>query len=144
MALRDILFFSEGITYILKDKQKVRQWIQDTVKSEGFKRVGQLSFILCSDEYLLNINQEYLNHNTYTDIVTFDSSEEDDVIEGDIFISVERVIENANKFDVSQRDELHRVIIHGVLHLCGYHDKKKEEKNLMTEKENEYLLKRPF
>ena len=144
MALKDILFFSEGITYILKDKQKVRQWIQDTVKSEGFKRVGQLSFILCSDEYLLNINQEYLNHNTYTDIVTFDSSEEDNVIEGDIFISVERVIENANKFDVSQRDELHRVIIHGVLHLCGYHDKKKEEKNLMTEKENEYLLKRPF
>lgn len=144
MALRDILFFSEDITYTVKDKQKIRQWILETIKAEGFKRVGQLSFILCSDEYLLNINKEYLNHDTYTDIVTFDSSEVDDVIEGDIFISLERVFENAEKFSVSQPDELHRVIIHGVLHLCGYYDKKKSDKELMTSKENEYLSKRLF
>ncbi|MGO1245528.1 MAG: rRNA maturation RNase YbeY [Sphingobacterium sp.] len=144
MALRDIVFFNEEISYTIKDKQKIRQWIFDTIKAEGFRRVGELSFILCSDEYLLSINQEYLDHDTYTDIVTFDSSEEEDIIEGDIFISVERVIENAQKFNVSQKDELHRVIIHGVLHLCGYYDKNKEDKELMTQKENEYLLKRTF
>ena len=144
MALRDINFFNEEISYTLKDKQEVRKWIQDTVHSEGFKRVGPLSFILCTDEYLLKINREYLDHDTYTDIVTFDSSEQEDVIEGDIFISIERVIENAAKFNVFQRDELHRVIIHGVLHLCGYHDKKKQDKELMTQKENEYLSKRSF
>lgn len=144
MALRDIVFFNEEISYTLKDKQKIRQWIFDTIKAEGFRRVGELSFILCSDEYLLNINQEYLDHDTYTDIVTFDSSEEEGIIEGDIFISVERVIENAEKFNVPQRDELHRVIIHGVLHLCGYFDKNKGDKERMTEKENEYLLKRTF
>src|SRR5690606_39460932 len=99
---------------------------------------------LCSDAYLLEINKKYLVHDTYTDIVTFESSEKDGVIAGDIFISIDRTKENASKFDVSERDELHRVIIHGVLHLCGYLDKKKEDKALMTEKENEYLSRRTF
>lgn len=144
MALKDILFFNEDIEYRVKDKQNLRQWIADTVKSEGFKRIGELNFVFCSDAYLLEINKQYLDHNTYTDIVTFDSSEDADTIAGDIFISVERTDENANKFDVSKRDELHRVIIHGVLHLCGFHDKKKEDKLLMTAKENEYLSKRSF
>ena len=85
-----------------------------------------------------------MNHDTYTDVVTFDSSEDDDVIAGDIFISVERIAENAAKFKVDSRDELQRVIMHGVLHLCGYHDKKPEDKALMTAKENEYLGKRDF
>lgn len=144
MALRDISFFNEDVDYKIKDKQKIRQWIAFTVAEEGFERVGELNFIFCSDAYLLEINKQYLNHDTYTDIVTFDSSEKDSVIAGDIFISVERTAENAMKFGVSERDELHRVIIHGVLHLCGYMDKKKEDKTLMTVKEDEYLGKRAF
>ena len=144
MALRDISFFNEDVEYNIKDKQKVRQWVGATIKAEGFLRVGELNFIFCSDAYLLKINQQYLDHDTYTDIVTFDSSEDEDVIAGDIFISVERTAENATKFNVSERDELHRVIIHGVLHLCGYLDKKKEDKSLMTEKENTYLERRDF
>lgn len=142
MALKDISFFSEDIDFTLKDKAKVRSWIGDTIKSEGFKRVSELSFVFCSDDYLLAINKQYLNHDTYTDIVTFDSSDEEDVIAGDIFISIERIRENAAKFGVTEQEELHRVIIHGVLHLCGYYDKKKEDKELMTAKENEYLSKR--
>lgn len=144
MALKDILFFTEDIDFKLKDKAKIRQWIMNTIKAEGYKRVGELSFILCSDSYLLEINKQYLNHDTYTDIVTFDSSEDEDVIAGDIFISVERIAENAEKFKVNSSDELHRVIIHGVLHLCGYYDKSPEDKALMTNKENEYLAKRMF
>lgn len=144
MALRDISFFNEDVDYKIKDKQKLRQWIASTVANEGGGRVGELNFILCSDAYLLEINEKYLHHNTYTDIVTFDSSEKDGVIAGDIFISIDRTAENASKFNVSERDELHRVIIHGVLHLCGYLDKKKEDKALMTEKENEYLSQRTF
>ena len=144
MALKDISFFCEDIDFTLKEKAKVRSWIGETIKAEGFKRVGELSFVFCSDDYLLQINQQYLNHDTYTDIVTFDSSEEEDVISGDIFISIERIRENAEKFGVTERDELHRVIIHGVLHLCGYYDKTKKEKELMSSKENEYLSKRMF
>ncbi|WP_313366833.1 rRNA maturation RNase YbeY [Sphingobacterium mizutaii] len=144
MALKDIQFFSEDIDFTLKEKQKVRQWIGATIRAEGFKRVGELSFVLCSDAYLLEINKQYLDHDTFTDIVTFDSSEDEGVIAGDIFISVERTMENAKKFNVSERDELHRVIIHGILHLCGYYDKKKEDKTLMTEKEDYYLAKREF
>ncbi|MFZ4862665.1 rRNA maturation RNase YbeY [Sphingobacterium sp. Mn56C] len=142
MAIRDITFFSEDIDFTLKDKAKVRAWIYDTIKAEGFARVAELNFIFCSDSYLLEINKKYLNHDTYTDIVTFDASEAEEVIAGDIFISVERTTENAAKFGVSAVDELHRVIIHGVLHLCGFLDKKKADKDLMTAKENEYLAKR--
>jgi len=144
MGLKNIAFFSEDIDYKIKEKQKIREWVGATVKREGFRRVGEVNFILCSDAYLLKINKQYLNHDTYTDIVTFDSSEDEDVIAGDIFISVERTAENAKKFNISERDELHRVIIHGILHLCGYLDKRKKDKELMTAKENEYLGKRGF
>lgn len=144
MALRNIAFFSEDTDYILKEKSKVREWIHAAILAEGFKRVGDLNFIFCSDEYLLDINKQYLNHDTYTDIVTFDSSEDENVIAGDIFISTDRILENAAKFKVSERDEVHRVIIHGVMHLCGYLDKKKEAKELMTAKEDAYLTKRTF
>lgn len=144
MALKDIHFFSEDIAFTLKEKQKVREWINQTIKNEDFNRVAELNFIFCSDEYLLIINKQYLDHDTYTDIVTFDSSEEEDIIAGDIFISIDRIRENAEKFAVPERDELHRVIIHGVLHLCGYYDKKKEDKALMTQKEDQYLKARAF
>ena len=121
----------------------LRLWIRETITSEGF-RSGEISFIFCGDNYLHQINKEYLRHDTYTDIITFDNSDEEGTISGDIFISVERVEENALGFQVSSTDELHRVIIHGILHLCGYLDKKPADKKQMTEKENYYLNKRNF
>ena len=138
-----IHFFSEDVLFTLKQKLAIRSWINDTIRSENYK-LGELNFIFCSDEYLLKINQEYLNHSTYTDIVTFDNSETAGLILGDIFISIERIRENSLKFNVTERDELHRVIIHGTLHLLGYTDKNKASKALMTKKEDEYLSKRTF
>jgi len=136
-----INFFEEGVTYKLKDKTKVRQWIKDTIAAEGYK-LDELSYVFCSDDYLLSINQQYLDHDTYTDIVTFDNSETPGTIVGDIFISIDRIRENALKFNQTFIDELHRVIIHGTLHLLGYKDKKPAEKQKMTEKEDFYLAKR--
>ena len=133
-----INFFEEGISYNLKDKRKVRQWIKDTIAAEGYQ-LEELSYVFCSDAYLLTINQQYLDHDTYTDIVTFDNSEEKGVIVGDIFISIDRIRENSEKFKQTFVDELHRVIIHGALHLLGYKDKKPAEKQKMTEKEDFYL-----
>lgn len=141
MSLRTIQFFTEEIDYTLKNKGVIRQWIVQTIQAEGFKKTRELNFIFCNDPYLLSINQQYLDHNTYTDIITFDNSEEEEVISGDIFISLERIKENAALFNVTESHELHRVIIHGVLHLCGYLDEKKEDKALMTEKEDFYLGK---
>lgn len=141
MSLRTIQFFMEEIDYRLKNKGVIRQWIFETIKAEGFKKVGELSFIFCNDAYLLSINQQYLDHNTYTDIITFDNSEDEEIISGDIFISLDRTQENASIFKVTEAHELHRVIIHGVLHLCGYLDEKKEDKDLMNKKEDFYLGK---
>ena len=138
-----IAFFEEDINYKLKSKTLLRQWINDTIRAEGYK-LSELTYIFCSDAYLLNINQQYLDHDTYTDIITFDNSERDDVVLGDIFISIERIRENAAKYNVPETDELHRVIIHGVLHLLGYTDKSTANKQKMTEKEDFYLGKRGF
>ncbi|WP_345949808.1 rRNA maturation RNase YbeY [Mucilaginibacter sp. PAMB04274] len=138
-----IHFFTEDTSYKLKNKLPLKRWIKDTIAAEGY-RLSELNYILCSDAYLLQINQQYLNHDTYTDIVTFDNSEKPDTITGDIFISVERTQENAIKFNVSPETELHRVIIHGALHLLGYKDKKPADKQLMTAKENEYLALKSF
>ena len=138
-----ISFFEEDITFKLKDKAKVRQWVTDTIIAEGFK-LKELNYIFCSDAYLLQINQQYLDHDTYTDIVTFDNSEEEGKIISDIFISIERIRENAAKFNVTETTELHRVIIHGALHLLGYKDKSLADKQKMTQKEDFYLSKRAF
>lgn len=138
-----ISFFEEDINFKLKNKTQVRQWITDAIKAEGFK-LKELTYIFCSDNYLLQINQQYLDHDTYTDIVTFDNSEEEGIIVSDIFISIERIRENAAKFNVPEATELHRVIIHGVLHLLGYKDKSAPDKQKMTEKEDFYLSKRTF
>src|SRR6201996_8906246 len=135
-----IQFFEEDITYTLKNKTKVRQWITETIASEGFT-LQELTYIFCSDNYLLQINRQYLDHDTYTDIITFDNSEGNNIVTGDIFISIERIRENAAKFNVSETTELHRVIIHGVLHLLGYKDKSAPDKKKMTEKEDYYLSK---
>jgi len=136
-------FFEEGISYKLKNKTQVRQWIKDTIHAEGFK-LNELSYIFCSDAYLIRINQQYLDHDTYTDIITFDNSEITGEITGDIFISIDRIRENAAKFGQSVVDELHRVIIHGALHLLGYKDKTPEDNKTMTKKEDQYLGKRNF
>ena len=132
-----IAFLTEDITFELKEKLKHKAWLKDAAKAEGFK-IGELNYIFCSDAYLLDINQKYLGHDTLTDIVTFDNSEDPKMIEGDIFISIERVRENALKFDTAE-SELKRVMVHGLLHLAGYKDKDKAQKELMTIKENEHL-----
>jgi probable rRNA maturation factor len=138
-----IHFFEEDITYKLKNKTAVRQWITQTILAEGYK-LKELTYIFCSDAYLLQINQQYLDHDTYTDIVTFDNSEIENVIVGDIFISIDRIRENAIKFSITETDELHRVIIHGALHLLGYTDKAPNDKKKMTIKEDFYLNTRSF
>jgi probable rRNA maturation factor len=138
-----INFFTEDTDYRLKNKLLLKRWIKDTITAEGY-RLEELNYILCSDAYLLQINQQYLNHDTYTDIVTFDNSEKQGYITGDIFISVERTQENAQKYQVAPETELHRVIIHGALHLLGYKDKKTADKKLMTLKEDEYLQLKSF
>jgi probable rRNA maturation factor len=138
-----ISFFEEDISFKLKNKTQVRQWVTDTIIAEGFK-LKELNYIFCSDAYLLQINQQYLDHDTYTDIVTFDNSEEEGKIVSDIFISIERIRENAAKFNVTETNELHRVIIHGALHLLGYKDKSPADKEKMTQKEDFYLIKRVF
>jgi probable rRNA maturation factor len=138
-----IHFFEEDITYKLKHKTALRQWISQTIQSEGFK-LKELTYIFCSDSYLLQINQQYLNHDTYTDIITFDNSDIEKEIVGDIFISIDRIRENAAKFNITETDELHRVIIHGALHLLGYKDKTPVTKQKMTLKEDFYLSKRGF
>ncbi|KLT64614.1 rRNA maturation RNase YbeY [Pedobacter sp. BMA] len=133
-----ISFFNESVSYKLPNKLKLKKWIKNTIENEGYS-LEQLNFIFCSDEYLLGINQQYLNHDTYTDIITFDNSEVEKLIIGDIFISIERVKENAKIYKTNDFDEVCRIIIHGTLHLLGYKDKGKIAKTLMTDKENEYL-----
>lgn len=136
-------FFEEDIRFKLKDKTKVKTWVKATIEAEGYK-LQELNYIFCSDEYLLDINRQYLDHDTYTDIITFDNSEKEKVITGDIFISIDRIRENAKKFNSGELNELHRVIIHGALHLLGYKDKTAESKKLMTSKEDQYLNTRNF
>ena len=138
-----IHFFEEDIRFKLKDKTKVKSWVKATIEAEGYK-LQELNYIFCSDEYLLGINQQYLDHDTYTDIITFDNSEKEKVITGDIFISIDRIRENAAKYNITEADELHRVIIHGALHLLVYEDKTPVTKQKMTQKEDFYLNLRGF
>lgn len=122
----------------LTDRNRKKELLKQIIKEHGFKP-GELNYIFVSDEELLKINIEYLNHHTYTDIITFDNSESDKLIEGDIFISVDRVRENAEKFKTPFENELIRVMAHGVLHLAGYKDKKPEEAQAMREAEERAL-----
>ena len=132
-----IQFFTEKIRFKLSNPKNTVSWIKSVIKKEGASLEG-VNYIFCSDEHLREINIQYLNHKTYTDIVTFNYGSNDQ-IEGDIFISIDRVRENAEKFKTDFQTELHRVIIHGILHLIGYNDKTKSEKLLMREKEDTYL-----
>jgi probable rRNA maturation factor len=128
-----INFHAEDIKFNLKNKTALKQWIITTIEKKK-RKPGDINFIFCSDEHLLGINKQYLSHDTYTDIVTFDYSKDNPkmAVSGDVFISIDRVKENAEKFSKSFENELHRVIIHGVLHLLGYKDKTKAAKEEMT------------
>jgi probable rRNA maturation factor len=132
-----INFFNEDVPLPKLEKRKLISWIKNVIVKEG-KKTGDISFIFCSDDFLLEVNKKYLNHDFYTDIITFDYVE-DNLIQGDIFISLERVKENATSYKTTFDNENHRIIIHGVLHLLGYKDKLKEDKHLMTSKEDLYL-----
>ena len=134
-------FFSET-TFNLQNPEKVASWISVIISNENHEE-GELSYIFCDDEYLHKLNVEFLKHDTLTDIISFDNSLGNQ-INGDIFISVERVKENAIKFNTTFENELHRVIIHGVLHYCGYRDKTKKDADLMRVKENKALSLRDF
>jgi len=133
-----ISYFFEGVSEFRLSRLKVRKWLKSVVELEG-KKVGDISIVFCSDEYLLKMNNDYLNHDNFTDVITFDYNVGGSVIYGDIFISIDRVRENANTLKVSFSDELHRIIVHGVLHLLGYSDKSRAERVAMEEKENYYL-----
>ena len=132
-----IYFSTENIDFSLSDEAKVKRWITEVVKSQG-KKVGNVGYLFCDDAYLIEINRTYLNHDTYTDIITFDYVE-GNVVSGDIMISVERVRENANLFNTSFEQELYRVIIHGILHLLGQADKSEEDAAEMRRKEESTL-----
>lgn len=131
-------FFTEDVKFFLPDSRVVSKWIRLVILQEARIHVN-LNFVFCSDEYLRQINNKFLRHDTYTDIVTFDNSEHLGEVEGDIFISIDRVSENALKFKRPFFEELSRVIIHGVLHLIGYDDKTPSQKRQMRKKEDTYL-----
>ncbi|WP_215225490.1 rRNA maturation RNase YbeY [Echinicola shivajiensis] len=133
-----INFFQEDIKYNLPQKNLSKKWLRQIAQKEGYS-ISDLNYIFCTDEYLHQINVEYLNHDTYTDIITFDNSEEENKIESDIFISIERVKENSKTEGQEFQKEILRVLSHGILHLCGYKDKSKEEALLMRKKEDESI-----
>jgi probable rRNA maturation factor len=138
-----INFFKEDVRFRLQNKEQLIKWLRAAVKQSKFQ-LEEINFIFCTDQYLLALNKKFLNHHFFTDIITFDQSTEKGKLSGDLFISFDRVKENAKLYDVSFRDELHRVMIHGVLHLLGYTDKNKADQKLMRKKEDEWLVKRKF
>jgi probable rRNA maturation factor len=123
---------------VLSQRRNLKEFIVLLCKKEH-KSIEEINFVFCSDDYLLELNQQFLQHDTYTDIISFDYSEKQGPLNGEIYISVDRVKDNASNLGLSFRQELHRVIFHGVLHLCGYKDKLKGDKQRMREKEDFYL-----
>jgi rRNA maturation RNase YbeY len=131
-------FLSRSIT--IKNRKKLKAFMIRLLKTEG-KKPGSINFIFCSDEYLLEINKNYLNHNYYTDIITFNLSSRPALLEAEVYISLDRVRDNAQIEETTMKEEIHRVMFHGLLHLCGYGDKKKEDIKIMRKKEQEYINK---
>ena len=136
--MASIHFFSEDIKFKLQSPIKIRRWLTECAEREGFQ-ILSINYIFTSDSYLLKMNQDYLGHDTLTDIITFDHSEKKGIIEADIFISVPRVRENASLLHIPFENELARILIHGLLHLTGYSDKSGSAKKQMTEREDAYL-----
>ncbi len=137
-----VFFHFEDLHFSLLQKRKITQWLNDCCVKEK-KKLGDLNYIFCSDKYLLKVNKKYLDHNYLTDVITFDNTSPDGV-SGDIFISYDRVKDNAKSFGQNRVDELHRVMIHGLLHLIGYSDKNPEQQKVMKSKEDFYLSLRAF
>jgi probable rRNA maturation factor len=135
-AMDKIIYNTEDVDFQLVREEILRGWIESTIEKEG-KKLGALSYIFCSDDYLHKLNVEYLNHDTLTDVITFPYNK--NPVEGDIFISIDRVKDNAQDLNISFEQELHRVMIHGVLHLCGYLDETDEEEAIIRQKEDECL-----
>ena len=129
-----IQFIAEEVELPVLSKQKITRWIKETAGVYG-KRTGEIAYIFCTDKRILEVNRQYLKHDFFTDIITFDTSQ-GGFISGDIFISIETVESNAKEFKVSFEDELKRILIHGILHLCGQDDKTPELRLEMTRKEN--------
>ena len=134
-----ILFHHEDVKPLKLSRRQLKSWLTLVINSEN-KKLGAVNYIFCSDEYLLQVNRQYLDHDYFTDIITFDYVE-GITISGDIFVSVDRVRENAQQYKVSFDEELRRILVHGVLHLIGYPDKEPEEKRIMTFKEDYYLAR---
>lgn len=133
-----IIFFNEDIDFKFQGKNNFKAWLKKVADKEGFK-IKDLNYIFCSDEYLHKINVDYLDHDTLTDIITFDNSEDESTIEGDIFVSIERVKENSQTLNTVFEEEIKRVVIHGLLHLCGHDDHSIEEKVQMRRLESKYI-----
>ena len=131
-------FFFQEKQITLSNRNRLKLFIKGLFKAEK-KHLGSINYVFCSDKALLDINQRFLKHNYYTDIITFNLSNDPAVIEGEIYISVDRVRENAQNLGITLKEELHRVIFHGALHLCRYKDKTAQEKNKMTKTEDKYL-----
>ena len=129
--------FNAVTDFNLDNEEQLKNWLASVIKSEDYKE-GEINFILCSDEYLLKLNQQFLDHDTYTDIISFDYRVGKE-LHGDIYISVDRVEENAETYQVEFSHELSRVMVHGVLHFCGYKDKSSKDQKRMRAKENFYL-----
>ena len=142
-AQHSIHFFKEGVSFRLSKTEETRKWIKSVFRKYD-KGIGDLNYIFCSDRYLRKMNKEYLQHDYNTDIITFDNSILTDEVKGDIFISVDRVKANAKKFGTAFKDELHRVMIHGALHLCGFNDKNAGQREKMRKAEDLWLSKRKF
>lgn len=132
-----MITFNYENDFVIENEVVYQDWISRIITSEGFTE-GEINYIFCDDEYLLNINVEYLNHDTYTDIISFDYTV-GNLLQGDIFISTERVTENASNYNVSFDEELKRVLSHGILHYCGFKDKTDEDVMLMRKKEDEKI-----
>ena len=132
-----IIYQSDDIKFPKIKRREISNWIKSVAASYN-KKIGEIACVFCSDKKILEINMQYLNHDYYTDIITFDYSE-GNIISGDLFISLDTVHSNAEKFATNYNEELCRVIIHGILHLCGFNDKSAEEEKVMREKENEAL-----
>jgi probable rRNA maturation factor len=135
-----VYFFSHSLNIPLKDRKKFKSFADYILRQEG-KRLNLINFIFCTDEELRKLNNDFLKHDYYTDILTFDLSESKKDVTADIFISVDRTRDNAKSFSVSFSRELHRVMIHGLLHLCGYKDKKSSDIKKIRARENWYLMK---
>jgi rRNA maturation RNase YbeY len=133
-----VITFNYETDFALDDEEQIISWIEKVIQKEGYK-VGEINYIFCTDSYLHKINVEFLQHDTYTDIISFDYTL-GKTISGDIYISIDRVKENAQEYSVSFTEELHRVMIHGILHYAGYKDKTEDEKTVMRNKENESVL----